>query len=156
MKPKKHYEPWSARDDDFLARRYLRSSIEYICQKLGRSTHAVRRRIVDLGLSRKIRRRLWNMSEVKFLRKHYAQHGAKWCAKHMQRTEKSIRNMAHYYGLVYQNPHLWNDADVLTLRRMWRACESVDAIAAHLSRSKNAIEYKARAIGLIRRKKVKK
>lgn len=155
-KPCKHYEPWSARDDDFLARNYLVKPVQYITQKLGRSVYAVQRRIVDLGLSRKINRKLWKTVEIRFLQEHYEEHGAKWCARHMQRTEKAIRNMAVICRLKYHNKSAWSDEDVLTLRRLWRRKEPVATIAKALSRSVDAVSQKASSIGLRRRAKVKK
>ena len=154
--PRKHYEPWSARDDDFLARNYLVKSVGYITKKLGRSVYAVQRRIVDLGLSRKINRKLWKTVEIRLLHEHYEEHGAKWCARHMRRTEKAIRNMAMICGLKYNNPRAWSDEDVLTLLQLWRRKESVSAIAHVLARSEDAVCQKASSLGLRRRAKVKK
>lgn len=69
-KPKNHYEPWAERDDDFLARKYNSCGVTYIANKLGRSKTSVRRRAVDLGITKHIKRRLWITNEEAFLREH--------------------------------------------------------------------------------------
>lgn len=154
QKPRKHYEQWDARDDDFLARNYLVKSIEYIAMKLGRTIYAVQRRVVDLGLSRRTNRRLWKTSEIRFLREHYAEHGAKWCARHLTRTEKSVLCMANECRLKYNSSREWSDDDVIDLQMLWRKKYSVPAIAQKLSRSSYAVGHKAHRIGLRRRDKV--
>lgn len=87
----------------------------------------------------------WTEREVAFLREHYVDRGATWCAEQLGRTFCSVTKCARRNDILRRRP--WTYREDEQLRILW-APHTIPAIAKMLGRSGAAIYSRARDIGL--------
>jgi hypothetical protein len=90
--------PWSAADDQQLAELYKTLSRDACAAQLQRNPDHVKRRIRELGLSK--RERAWTSEDDQRLRALYGSHTPAECAALLDRTKGAVLTRAHGLGLT--------------------------------------------------------
>lgn len=93
-------------------------------------------------------RKLWTPEELDFLTKNYPSLGATKCAEHLDRSVKSVNVKASRLGLKVVSNRNWTEEEIDFLIKNIPVSASLAEISKELGRSTQAIEQKARSLGL--------
>ena len=94
---------WNETQVDFLHKNYEDKGTKFCSEALGFSVNAVYAKATKLGLKAKTKKAgindCWTKEELQFLKDYYTIYGGNYCAKHLDRPVKGVRQKACRLGL---------------------------------------------------------
>ena len=143
---------WSENEDDYIKKKYKVTEIEVMARFLGRTPSSVLNRLAVFGISRKGYKSStgWQKSDITYLKKHFKKKTYKEIGYCLQRSEKSVINMAQRLGLSKGiSRKAWTVKEVEYLTRNYKT-NSAEEIALRLKRSRISVQCKALQLGLVK------
>ena len=138
---------WPKQDEDYLRKFHNKKSYAELGRILGKTTSAITKRAIDLGISYKASPP-WTTRQVKLLIEYYPIMKAKKLAKLIGRTSRAVNTKALELGIrSYPEDRKWNKQEDETLRKYYKKMPRED-LAVKLGRTSNAVKLRAVALGL--------
>lgn len=138
---------WSNEEIEVLKSSLGQKNYEEISVILGRNINSIQKKVIALGLSRKIKKIPWSEEEIKLLKSLYSITRVEEISKRLNRTYDSITGKAKQLNLKGFAENAWNKNELEFLRKNFDYMTIKD-IADSLGRTKNAVQLKANRIGL--------
>lgn len=89
---------WTEQDDVRLQELFKEKSVDEIAVEMNRHRFTILNKLKQLGL-REPHSTKWKVDEVEYLKENYPTKGAKYCAKHLNRTARSVECEAAKNGI---------------------------------------------------------
>jgi hypothetical protein len=89
---------------------------------------------------------MWNKEAIEFLKKNYPTEGIKFCAKHLNKTEKAVAKKACDLG-IKKNKNTWTDEEIRFIKKNYNEM-TLKEMSNVLGRTTPSIQTKGKNLGL--------
>ena len=145
---------WTEEEINFLILNYKTKGITY-CQSTlkNRTRNTIIRKAHELGLKTDVvDLPIYTEDELNFLKIYYPIHGAKYCAKQLNRTPSSIHGIVTKFKIKYINNHFWTDDKIDFLKNNYPKYGGCYC-AKYLNTTNKNVFKEASKLGLVRNSK---
>lgn len=147
---------WTKQEIDFIVNNSDILSTEEIANKLNRSESSIIKKRHSLGIKCKVRKNgstIWTDEEIEYLRLHVDNDSYEEIAKHLNKTEDSVRVKATRLNMLTHGTK-WSLGEEELLRHYCNT-KNIYELVYLLERSEKSIRHKANELGLKVQRKVR-